>query len=135
MNLRLFAAAILASLFATCAIADDHPVIADAKKAVKDPSKPFGMWVSVTAKKGQEKALETAFAECQKGTRKEKGCLAYDLLNDASTPGQYAFYEKWTGIDGLNAHLKAEHTEKLLKLFGDLLEPGTTIKFYQAIGD
>lgn len=127
----LLAALLVAPLVA----ADDPPVLADAKKALKEPNKPFAMWVSVTAKKGQEKALEAAFAECQKETRKEKGCLAYDLLADPETPGKYGFYEKWTGAAGLEAHLKAAHTTKLLAKFGDLLEPGTTIKFHAAVGD
>lgn len=131
--LAVLLAALLAAPFAVAA--DDPPVLADAKKALKDPAKPFAMLVSATAKKGQEKALEAAFGECQKATRKEKGCLAYDLLADPETPGKYAFYEKWTGVDGLAAHLKAEHTVKLLAKFGDLLEPGTTIKFYPAVGD
>ena len=121
--------------FAPFAAAEDHPVIADAKKALKDPNKPFVTWVSVTTKKGQEKALETAFAECQKSTRAEKGCLAYDILSDPTTPGKYFFYEKWKGVEGLDAHLKATHTTKLLGMFGDLLEPGTAIRFYQAVGE
>lgn len=131
-----FLAALVAIAFAVPAIAaEDPPVVADAKKALKDPAKPFAMWVSVTAKKGQEKALETAFAECQKATRMEKGCLAYDLLADPEQPGKYAFYEKWTGVDGLTAHLNAAHTQKLLGQFADLLEPGTSIKFYPAVGE
>ncbi len=122
-------------LFAPLAVADDPPIIADAKKALKDPAKPFVMWINVTAKKGQEKALEAAFAECQKDTRKEKGNRAYDLLADPETPGKYVFYEKWTGVAGLEAHLKEAHTTKLLGKFGELLEAGTTIKFLPVVGD
>lgn len=132
---RPLAAVLAAVLLTPLAAADDPPIIADAKKALKEPNKPFAMWISVTAKKGQEKALEAAFAECQKETRKEKGCLAYDLLADLETPGKYAFYEKWTGVAGLDAHIKAAHTTKLLAKFGDLLEPGTAIKFLPVVGD
>lgn len=132
---RPLIALLAAALLAPLAAADDPPVLADAKKALKEPNKPFAMWISVTAKKGQEKALEAAFAECQKDTRKEKGNRAYDLLADPETPGKYAFYEKWTGVAGLEAHLKEAHTTKLLAKFGDLLEPGTAIKFLPIVGD
>jgi quinol monooxygenase YgiN len=132
---RPLAVALAVCLFAPFAVAEDHPVIADAKKALKDPSKPFVTWVSVTAKKGQEKALETAFAECQKSTRMEKGCMAYDIIADPAAPGKYFFYEKWKGVEALDSHLKAAHTTKLLGMFGDLLEPGTAITFYAVVGD
>jgi quinol monooxygenase YgiN len=129
------AVALAACLFSSIATAEDHPVIADAKKVLKDPNKPFVTWVSVTTKKGQEKVLETAFAECQKATRMEKGCAAYDIMSDPTAPGKYFFYEKWKSIEALDAHLKAAHTGKLLGMFGDLLEPGTAIKFYQVVGE
>jgi quinol monooxygenase YgiN len=129
---RSLAVAVLA-LAAGFAVADDHPVIAAAKKELKHPDKPFAMWVSVTAKAGKEKELEQAFLECQKDTRKEKGCVAYDI--NGGKDRKYFFYEKWKNVDGLNEHVNAEHTKKLLAKFADLLDGEAKIEFLPTVGD
>lgn len=130
---RLFATAFLLTAAAVAPAADDHPVVAAAKKELKSPDKPFAMWVSVTAKAGKEKELEEAFLACQKDVRKEKGYLAYDINRGAER--KYFFYEKWKSVDGLADHLAAAHTQKLLKQFGDLLDGDPKVEFVTAVGE
>ncbi len=133
MRVRLFAA--LSITLAVCgfAAADEHPVVASAKKELKHPDKPFAMWVSVTVKAGKEKELEDAFLACQKDTRKEKGCVAYDINRGAER--KYFFYEKWKNVDGLNDHVNADHTKKLLAKFADLIDGDAKIEFLPTVGD
>ena len=50
-------------------------------------------------------ALLTLVAE----TRKEEGCLSYDLYESASTPGTFVTVERWTGQDALDAHMATPH--------------------------
>lgn len=133
MRLRLVAAVAVAVALAGFARAEDHPIIATAKKELKHPDKPFAMWVAVTAKAGKEKELEEAFLACQKDTRKEKGCVAYDI--NGGKERKYFFYEKWKNVDGLNAHINAEHTKKLLAKFADLVDGEAKIEFLQTVGD
>ncbi len=133
MRVRLLAAVVAAITLAGFARAEDHPIIVTAKKELKHPDKPFAMWVSVTAKAGKEKELEEAFLVCQKDTRKEKGCVAYDI--NGGKERRYFFYEKWKGVDGLNAHINAEHTKKLLAKFADLVDGEAKIEFLQTVGD
>ena len=104
------------------------------KEKIKHPDKPFTMLVTIQVKEGKEKALEEAFLEAQKGTKKEKGCIAYEINRDVDHPDTFVFVEKWKNIDGLADHLKAEHTTKLLGMFGDLVEK-SSIKVYTAPGE
>ncbi len=127
----VFALAAAFVLAAAAPAADDHPAVAAAKKELKHPDKPFSMWVAVTAKAGKEKELEQAFLACAKSTRKEKGCVAYDINKGAER--KYFFYEKWKSVDGLAEHIAADHTKKLLDLFKDLIDGDAKLEFLQAV--
>jgi quinol monooxygenase YgiN len=133
MHVRFLSSVALAFALCGFATADDHPVVASAKKELKHPDKPFVTWVSVTAKAGKEKELEEAFLACQKDTRKEKGCVAYDINRGADR--KYFFYEKWKNVDGLSDHLNADHTKKLLAKFADLLDGEPKLEFLSTVGD
>ncbi|MBM6401554.1 putative quinol monooxygenase [Phycicoccus sonneratiae] len=50
-------------------------------------------------------ALETLV----EATRREEGCLGYDLFESASAPGVFVTVERWTGQDALDAHLGTPH--------------------------
>ena len=126
-----FAAAIL---LGSPAFAEDHPVVKQMKEKLKHPEKPFTMLVTIQVKEGKEKEFEDAFLEAQKGTKKEKGCIAYEINRDTDHPDTFVLVEKWKNLDGLVEHLAADHTTKLLKLFGDLVGK-SSIKVYTAPGE
>ena len=71
--------------------------------------------------------------ECIAETRKEKGCVAYDINKGAER--KYFFYEKWKDVDGLAAHVTADHTKKLLAKFADLIDGDAKIEFLPTVGD
>src|SRR5689334_20696462 len=79
-------------------------IIAKLRKAKVD--RPFALAVLVKVKEGQEKALVKVARPCIAATRKEKGCIAYELNQDLDDPRQFVFYEKWQSVDALAAHLK-----------------------------
>ncbi len=116
------AALILGGTFAAAGGADEHPLVARVKAKVKDPAQPFVLVVSIKAKAGMGKALEEAFAPCVAASRKEAGCLAYDLVRDADDPTAYLVYEKFKGVASLDNHLKQAHTVKLLKALEPILD-------------
>lgn len=45
-------------------------------------------------------------------TRKEEGCLFYDLHQSVTDPQRLVFVEGWTSRAALAAHFKAPHLEK-----------------------
>jgi quinol monooxygenase YgiN len=131
---RFFAFAVVA-VFALAPLGraeDDHPVVKDVKAKLKDPAKPFTMLVMLKIKAGKEDEFIKAFGECQKGTLKEKGTLRYEINRSTEDPRSFVLYEKWKNIDGLAAHIKEAHTEKLLKMFPDLIDGEPSIKVFTA---
>jgi quinol monooxygenase YgiN len=123
-----FRQALLATLFlcpvlqaSALAQPEPDPIVAQVKPALKDPAKPFTMLVRVQIKEGMQGKFETAFAAAIQGTRKEKGCLAYDLNRDSKDPTRYLVYERWKSLADLEAHLKTRHIVILLAELKDLL--------------
>lgn len=109
---------------------DDHPVVAMVKTKVKDHAKPFALLVTIKAKAGKEKELEAAFAPCITATKKEPGCLAYELNKDTDDATVYIMYEKFKSVAALNDHLKKDHTQKLLKSIGAITDGEIKAKVY-----
>jgi quinol monooxygenase YgiN len=123
---RLSAGLLVLALALSAISADEkpHPIIAQVKATVKDPDKPFTLVVSLQTKDGAQEKFEAAVARATKLTRREKGCLAYELNRDPKTPGEYVLYERWENLTTLEAHLKSRHITKLLAELGDLLLAG-----------
>ena len=127
--LALFTLA-LAGTFSAAPGAEDHPTVALVRSKVKDPAKPFALFVTIKAKPGKEKELEAACAPCIAATKKEAGCLAYELNQDPDDPATYVMFEKFRNVAALKAHLKLEHTAKLLKALETLTDGGIKAKVY-----
>jgi quinol monooxygenase YgiN len=109
---------------------EENPLVAQVRAAVSDPSKPFVMLIRIEAKPGMGKQLEAAFAPAIAATRKEKGCLAYDLGRSAKSPDAYVLYERWASLDDLKAHLAAKHIAELLPKLGELSAAPAALDLY-----
>ena len=46
-------------------------------------------------------------------TRKEPGCLCYNLHQSKADPTQFMFYEQWASKEALDAHGKTPHMKAL----------------------
>ena len=107
---------------------EEHPVVALIKSKVKDVKKPFAITVEFKVKAGKEKDFEAAFKPALEATRKEPGCVAYFLNRDPDHPDTYIMYEQFKSIAALEEHLKAKHTETLLKTVVPMCEGDPKIK-------
>ncbi len=112
-----------------------NPILDAAKENVADPKKPFTMVVIVTVKEGQGKALEDLMKPCIAATRKEKGCIAYDLNRDLKETTKYYVYERWQSIAALEFHMQTEHIKTLLGKIGDVVTGPPEVKFYAVAGE
>lgn len=56
------------------------------------------------------------------GTRKEEGCIFYDLNQSVSDPDQLTFIERWTSRDALAKHFEAAHMVPWRATCGECLE-------------
>jgi len=79
----------------------------------------------IHAKPGQEAALRAILEGFVAPTRKENGCLRYDLFVDLSDGGKFTFIEEWTSTEALDAHGRSEHIQSGRARMAELLrEPG-----------
>ena len=72
------------------------------------------------AKPGQEAELKTALISLVAPTRKEAGCLNYDLHVSPQDPAKFLFHENWTSQAHLDAHLQNTHVQVVLPRMDEL---------------
>ena len=72
------------------------------------------------ARPGQEAGLRAALIGLLAPTRKEAGCINYDLHESPEHSGKFLFHENWTSKAALDAHLAAPHVQALLPRVDEL---------------
>lgn len=67
-------------------------------------------------------------------TRKEAGCILYELLQNRSDPADFTFVEEWQSDSAFEGHLSSDHVKEALpKLEGLTAEP-PDIRTYSVVG-
>jgi quinol monooxygenase YgiN len=61
------------------------------------------------AKPGKEADLRAAALALVAPTRKEQGCMQYDLHVHVTDPGRVIFYENWSTVEDLDRHGASAH--------------------------
>ena len=82
------------------------------KKAAKNdklPKDAVTMVVHLRARDGQEMLLEAELRALVGPTRKEDGCLVYDLHRSVDGPGAFLLHEVWATRDAHTAHTRTDH--------------------------
>lgn len=135
--LALLAALVALPLAASAVLGADepNPIVTAIKAQLKDPDKPFTMFVRLQVKDGMQAKFEAAFAKAITGTRKEKGNLAYDLNRDAKDPTRYVVYERWKSLKDLDSHLKQPYLTALLAILPDMLTGAPEANAYLPAGE
>lgn len=86
------------------------------------------------AKPGKEDELKRELLALIEPTRKEEGCVQYDLHVGTDDPRRFVFFENWTSREHLQRHSVSAH----LKAFGekkkDLLAEPPRVLTYTRIG-
>ena len=86
------------------------------------------------AKPGKEAELKKALLTLITPTRKETGCINYDLHESPEDPGKFLFHENWTHKAALDAHLQNTHVQVLLPRMEELAVGMPEIKIWEKIG-
>lgn len=91
-----------------------------AEGAVKSeiPQEAVILTAIVKANPGQEDAVKEVLVALVEPTRKEAGCICYNLHQSKSDKGQFMFYEQWASKEALNAHMQTPY----LKALGEKLK-------------
>ena len=83
----------------------------------------------LVAKPGNEEEVRRHLLGFVEPTRKEEGCVQYDLHESIAEPGRFFFYENWTSDELLQKHLASPHIAAFREVAGDLLaQPARVVK-------
>ena len=85
------------------------------------------------ARPGKEAELRNALIELVTPTRKEPGCLNYDLHASPDSPGRFLFHENWTSKSALETHLQSPHIQALLPRVDELCSEPPAIVVWDRI--
>ena len=86
------------------------------------------------ARPGKEAELRAGLISLLAPTRKEQGCVNYDLHASPEDPAKFLFHENWTSKELLDAHLKSAHVMALLPRVDELCTGFPEIKVWEKIG-
>jgi quinol monooxygenase YgiN len=78
----------------------------------KLPKDAVTLIVILRAREGQETLLEAVLRALVNPSRKEEGCLTYELYRSADTPGAFLLREVWASRE---AHTEHTHTPHFLR--------------------
>ena len=73
----------------------------------KEKSSQISVIATTRAKSGFEDKVRDGFASLVEPSRKEPGCLRYDVLEDVHYTGRFFTYEEWESEAALHTHLHA----------------------------
>lgn len=79
------------------------------QKAGKLPKDAVALVVMMHAKPGQEPLLQAELTALIRPTRKEDGCILYDLHRSVDVPSDFLFYEIWASRDAHAEHKRTPH--------------------------
>lgn len=86
------------------------------------------------ARPGKEAELRAALLALLPPTRKEVGCLNYDLHQTADDAASFLFHENWASKGALDAHLQSPQIKALLPRVDELCAAFPEIKIWERIG-
>jgi quinol monooxygenase YgiN len=86
------------------------------------------------ARPGKESELRAALLGLLAPTRKEAGCLNYDLHQAPDDPARFLFHENWTTKAALDAHLQSPHLKAFVPRVDELCTAFPEIKIWERIG-
>ena len=79
------------------------------RQAGKSTKSAVTLTVVLRAREGQEALLEAELRALIAPTRREAGCLTYDLYRAVETPGVFLLHEVWASRDDHTRHTKTPH--------------------------
>lgn len=66
-------------------------------------------------------------------TRKEEGCIQYQLLQNDTEPTDFTFVEEWTSNAALDVHLASSHIEAASDKLEGLIASEPDIRLYKLL--
>ena len=86
------------------------------------------------AQPGKEGAVRAELLSLVAPSRKDAGCLNYDLHQGLDNPTLFMFHENWTSKAHLDAHLKKPDLQAVLGRVGQMVAEPPQITLWEKIG-
>lgn len=90
---------------------------------------------NIFAKKGEEERIKRALLELVVQTRKEPGCINYDLHQSPQDARQFVMYENWKSAADLDAHDRSPHLTGFRNNMAQFLERPTQITKWHMLSE
>lgn len=87
----------------------------------------------VRVKPGKEAEVQRTLLGLVEATRKEAGCLNYDLHVSQDDPALFLFYENWTSKAHLDAHAQSAHIQVFRSHAAEWLAEPVEIKLFRMV--
>jgi quinol monooxygenase YgiN len=84
-------------------------------------------------KKGSREDAVRASRESIEATRKEKGCIYYELFAATENETNLVFVEKWEDLDSLRAHLASDQMKKAQAARAPYLDGPADVQVFEAV--
>jgi quinol monooxygenase YgiN len=88
----------------------------------------------VKAKPGKESEVRRELLSLVAPSRRDPGCLKYDLHQAVDNPAQFLFHENWTSKAHLDQHLQKPDLQATLARVGQLVAEPPQITLWERIG-
>jgi quinol monooxygenase YgiN len=87
----------------------------------------------IRARSGEETKLEGVLSALIEPTRREPGCLFYELYRRTGDPTDFVFVEEWESDAALDAHMETPHVRAALAKVPELLAQPPDIRRYRRV--
>ena len=85
---------------------------------------------TMTIKPGTRDKVLAAAQPCIEATRKEAGCVRYELLANIANPAEFTFVEEWADQAAIDAHMATPHLKGLVANTQALLAEPLDVRLY-----
>ena len=82
------------------------------------------------AKAGKTEELKEVLKGLLDPTRKEEGCINYDMHQSADEPDKFLFYENWVDKATLDRHLATPHLKDFFSRIPELVDGEVKISLW-----
>ena len=97
-------------------------------------AKPLTVIAQIKAKPGMEAQVRQELLSLVAPSRKDAGCLNYDLHQALDNPALFMFHENWTSKAHLDQHLQKPDLQAVLGRVGQLVAEPPQITPWEKIG-
>jgi quinol monooxygenase YgiN len=97
-------------------------------------TKSLAVIAQIKAKPGKENSVRQELLSLVAPSRKDTGCLNYDLHQGLDNPALFLFHENWTSKAHLDQHLQKPDLQAVLARVSQLVAEPPQITLWEKIG-